>query len=89
MLLADDHPRLPSRGRIGERGAIHAGRNDVRTDMAERVQLAPTLECREAPEPASRDVLEEDALDRVLRAEREDLLERWVDEPCSRDQVTL
>ena len=38
------------------------------------------LEGVEAPEPASRNVLEEDALDRLTRAEREHLLLRWLDD---------
>ena len=75
-LLADDHPRLPARRRVGERRAALAGRDDVRADVAERDEPAVALERGEAAEPAPRDVLEEDALDRVLRAEGEDLVER-------------
>jgi hypothetical protein len=57
--------------------------------MAERVEPPAPFERREASEAAPRDVLEEDALDRLLRAEVEDLLERGGDEPNRRDQVTL
>ena len=35
----------------------------------------PPLDRDEAAQPAARDVLEEDPLDRILRAEREDLLD--------------
>jgi hypothetical protein len=42
--------------------------------VAERLQPAGSLERGETPEATARDVLEEDALDRILRAEREDLL---------------
>jgi hypothetical protein len=51
-----------------------AGGNEVRADVAERPEPTVPLHRREAAEPAARDVLEEDALDGVLRAEREDLL---------------
>ncbi len=43
------------------------------------------LERREAAEPAPGDVLEEDALDRVLRAERERLVERRLH--CAHRQI--
>jgi hypothetical protein len=43
----------------------------------------------EPSQPATRDVLEEDTLDRVLRAEGEDLVEPWADEPFGRDQARL
>ncbi len=43
--------------------------------MAERDEAPVLLERGEAAEPAPRDVLEEDPLDRFLRAEREDLVE--------------
>ena len=52
-------------------------RNDVRADVAQR--LDPPIrpdDRREAAEPSPRDVLEEDALDRLLGAEREHLVER-------------
>ena len=62
--------------------AALAGRDDVRADVAERDERAVALERGEAAEPAPRDVLEEDALDRLLRAEGENLIERRVDEPC-------
>jgi len=57
--------------------------------VAERNERAVALERGEPAEPASGDVLEEDALDRLLRAEREDLLERRADEPCGRDEARL
>ena len=53
--------------------------DDVRADVAERRQPPVLGERREAAEAAAGDVLEEDALDRILRAEREDLLEPWFD----------
>jgi hypothetical protein len=57
--------------------------------MAERDQLPVTFERGEATEPAPGDVLEEDALDRLLGAEVEDLFESRADEPCDRDQARL
>jgi hypothetical protein len=57
--------------------------------VAERDEPVLRRDGGEAAEPAARDVLEEDALDRLLGAEREDLLERRGDEPYGRDQARL
>jgi hypothetical protein len=57
--------------------------------VAERTQACVPVERREASEAAARDVLEEDALDRLLRTEREDLIEGRVDEPDGRDRARL
>jgi hypothetical protein len=57
--------------------------------VAERDQRLVTLDRGELAEAAPRDVLEEDPLDRLLRAEREDLLERRVDEPFVGDAARL
>jgi len=57
--------------------------------VAERDQRLVARERGELPEPATRDVLEEDALDRLLRAEVEDLLERRIDELFGRDVARL
>jgi len=57
--------------------------------VAERNQPVVTFERREATEPATRDVLQEDALDRLLCTEVEDLIERRADEQCGRDQARL
>jgi hypothetical protein len=43
--------------------------------VAHRAQPLPVADGGEAPEPPARHVLEEDALDRVLGAEGEDLAE--------------
>src|SRR5262249_38724071 len=76
-LVADDHPRARRRGRVGEDAAVLAGRYEVRSDVAERIERAVApLDGIEAPEAAPRDVLEEHALDRVARAEVEHLLVR-------------
>jgi hypothetical protein len=64
-------------------------RDDVRADVTERDQPIVARERRELPEAAPRDVLEEDSLDRFLRAELQDLLERRVDEPFVRDGARL
>ena len=48
--------------------------------MAESDELLVVREPDESAEPAPRDVLEEDALDRILGAEAQDLLARGVDE---------
>jgi hypothetical protein len=57
--------------------------------VAQGDECAGVLERREAAEPAPRDVLEEDALDRSSGAEAEDLLEGRADEPCGRDEARL
>jgi hypothetical protein len=57
--------------------------------VAQGDECAGALERREAAEPAPRDVLEEDALDRSSGAEAEDLLEGRADEPCGRDEARL
>jgi len=57
--------------------------------MAERNELPAVLERREPSEPTARDVLEEDALDRLPRAEAEYLIERRIDEPCGCDGARL
>jgi hypothetical protein len=57
--------------------------------MAERDQPPVTFERGEATQPAPGDVLQEDALDRLLGTEVENLLERRADEPCDRDQARL
>jgi hypothetical protein len=89
VLLADDHARLAAHERVGEDCAALAGRDDVRADVTERDEPSLMAEAREAPEPAPRDVLEEDALDPLLRAEGQDLLERRIDEACGRDEARL
>jgi hypothetical protein len=88
-LLADDHARLSARGCVGERAATFARWNDVRTDVAQRDQPLFAFETGEATETASRDVFQEDALDRLLCAEVEDLLERRIDEPYGCDEARL
>jgi hypothetical protein len=57
--------------------------------VAERDQAAVAGDRREPTEPAARDVLEEDALDRLRRTEGESLVERRADEPFGRDQARL
>jgi hypothetical protein len=58
------------------------GRDDVRADVAEgREPPVVGLDRGEAPEPAPRHVLEEDALDRLLRTEVQHLLELRVHQP--------
>ena len=52
--------------------------------MAERLKPPVHLDGREAAQAAPRHVLEEDALDRVLRAEREDLIEPRLLQPGHR-----
>ena len=68
-------------GRGRERAAPAARRDEVRPDVAERVEPAVGTRDRGEPtEPAARDVLEEDALDRLLGAEREHLLVARLDD---------
>jgi hypothetical protein len=57
--------------------------------VAERRETLVAAERGEPAESAARDVLEEHTLDRLLRAEGEDLVERRVDEPFGLDQARL
>jgi hypothetical protein len=57
--------------------------------VAERDQPLLAFQTGEATEPASRDVFEENALDRLLCTEAEDLFERRTDEPYGRDEARL
>jgi hypothetical protein len=57
--------------------------------VTERDETLVSLERGEAAEPSTRDVLEEDALDRLLCTEVEDLVQRRADEPCGRDEARL
>ena len=79
-LLADQHPCPGAHRHVAVDTAAAARRDDVRTRVAERDETAVFGHPREPAEPAARHVLEEDALDRVLRAVREDLLEGRVDD---------
>ena len=79
-LLADQHPCPGAHGHVAVDTTAAAGWDDVRTGVAERDETAVLGHSREAAQAAARDVLEEDALDRVLRAVREDLLEGRVDD---------
>src|SRR5688572_602066 len=74
-LLADDHPRARALDAAGEPLAAFPRGHDVRSEVAEPGE--PVVPCNgdESPQPAPRDVLEEDALDRLPGAEREDLLQ--------------
>ena len=79
-LLADHHAGARGGREPGEGAAAGAGRDDVRAHVAEGSQPSVLGGRAEAAEPAARDVLEEDALDRLLCAEVEDLVEPRVDE---------
>jgi hypothetical protein len=57
--------------------------------VAERRETFAVAKRGEPAEPAARDVLEKYALDRLLRAEGEDLVVRRIDEPFGRDQARL
>ena len=74
-LLADDHPRARALDAAREAVAALARGNDVRAEVAERGEPVVSAGRDEPAQPAPGDVLEEDALDRLARAEREDLLE--------------
>ena len=76
-LLADHHPGAAPRHRPGERRTATARGDDVGAHVAERIDSpVPPDDSGEAAEPTPRDVFEEDALDRLLRAEAEHLVER-------------
>src|SRR5262245_1450448 len=80
FLLADDHARHAG-GRVGgERVAPSAGRDDICAEVAGRVEtvLAPNRAEDRVAAPSR--VLEEDALDRVARAELEHLVESRIDQ---------
>jgi hypothetical protein len=57
--------------------------------VAERRKPFVASEPGEPAEPAPGDVLEEHALDRLLGAEGENLVERRIDEPVGFDQAKL
>jgi hypothetical protein len=57
--------------------------------VTERDQALVAFEPGEATKPASRDVFQEDAFDRLLCTEVQDLLERRTDEPYGRDEARL
>ena len=75
-VLADHHPRLASRRRVGKPGGVAPGRDEVRADVAEGGEPTVLAEGDEPAQTATGDVLQEDALNRVLCAEREDVVER-------------
>ena len=78
--LADEHPWRDTYDLAGE-GAAPAPRGDgIDADVAEREELPSVRESHEPTEPAPRDVFEEDALDRILRAEAKDLVPLRLDE---------
>src|SRR5262249_2207594 len=79
---ADPHPRGPSGGPARERAAVLARRDDVGADVAQRGQRPAPLHADELAEAPPRDLLEEDALDRLLGAEVEDLRKRRLREPA-------
>jgi len=74
-LLADQHARVPAPDRRREASAAAAGRDDVRAEVAERLQPPAALQPAEAPEASARRVFEEDTLDRILGAKLEDLIQ--------------
>ena len=77
--VTDDHARASARCSLGEATARSARRNDVRPDVTESGQPVVVGKRREAAQPPSGDVLEEDTLDRILGAEVEDLLQSGFD----------
>ena len=75
--LADDHARLRAGGRPAVLAAPLTGGDEVRPDVAERRERAVAPRGGGEPaEPTPGDVLEEDALDGLARAELEHLLPR-------------
>src|SRR6266545_260977 len=78
LLVTDQHPRPARGGLAGKRIAAAAGRDDIGAEVAEGGEPVSTRHASKAPEAASRDVLEEDTLDRILGAEGEDRVERRI-----------
>ena len=78
--LPDQHARRRAHDIAREPAAAAARGDCVDSDMAERRQVAVLHEPDEAAEPASRHVLQEDALDGILGAERQNLIQRGIDE---------
>ena len=75
--LADQHSRRRARDLARERTAPVARRDDVDAHVAQREQLA-TVDARdETPEPAPRDVLEEDPLDGILARRSRSICSRF------------
>ena len=76
-ILLTDHESGPAGAvDLRERSTPAARGDEVRPDVAERDEPAALGEAREAAETPAGDVLEEHALDRILGAEGEDLVER-------------
>src|SRR5580765_6589326 len=75
-LLADHEPGPRGSVELSEHTAADARRDEVGADVAEGDQPAAFRQGREPAEPAARHVLEEDALDRVLGAVGQDLVQR-------------
>src|SRR5438132_382406 len=88
-LLSDHHARVPGRSDVCETGAPAPGRDDIRAGMTESLEASAPLDRREAPEAAPGHVLEEDALDRVLGAKRQDLVEPGLLQRGHRAEETL
>jgi DeoD family purine-nucleoside phosphorylase len=79
--LADHHPRVTARRRLGEGGCAGPRRHEVRPYVAERNDRLLLLQRHEPPEPAPGHVLEEHALDGLLGTEGENVTEsRALDE---------
>jgi hypothetical protein len=74
-LLADDHSSAPIVSELGEGAAALARRHEVRPRVTEGGETAIAGQSRETAKPAAGDVLEEDTLDRILGAKREDFVE--------------
>ena len=73
-LLADDHAGAPVVYNLREGVAPDSRRYEVRPRVTKRGEATVPGQSHETAEAATGDVLEEDALDRILGAEREDLV---------------
>ena len=75
-LGADDHARVARQRPTCEDAATDARRPDIRAEVTERFEGAVLGHGEKASQPAPDKILEEDALDRILGAEGQNLIGR-------------
>ena len=75
-LGAHDHACAAGERVLREDAAPGAGRPDVHPEMAKRLKRAVLGHGEKAPQPAPGQILQKDALDRILSAEGKNLVER-------------
>jgi hypothetical protein len=75
-LGADDHARTARERAPREDIATEAGRPDVHSEMTESLERSVLRHGKKAPQPTPSEILQKDALDRILGAEGKNLFQR-------------